>query len=413
MSSKTALLALVILFLMPTVYSQAAPTAVLVSDNPADNAVARLLAVRLGLKSVVATPWGTLSNDSIEELLNLNASRIYVVGGEAAIPGVDKALGAKGISVEKRFSGAARYETAALVAREWRNTSTIIVAYGYDELGILDAVIRAKLEGAPLILAPQSYIPQGANEAISMLSTRKAVLIPSPDAIQNFLYKDLVSQGLEVEIVQQDHKAKTLEMISLANSTINSSETTAFTFNAHEAVSAVAEGLIKESRNDLRVAKEMFDGGMYNLAFAQAVLARFKAENSIKIKKGSILIPEEEKQKPKEKDEAIQIAQILLHPLEYAEKTVLVKAVVEEAVEVAGKAYIKLFDGTGRIVATFPADREHMLSKSLIFMAEPEIIGQTILVNGTVRLNVPLGQGEGHGAFAYLLEINRAEPANK
>ncbi|MFQ5800328.1 MAG: hypothetical protein ACE5HH_01240 [Candidatus Hydrothermarchaeales archaeon] len=112
-------------------------------------------------------------------------------------------------------------------------------------------------------------------------------------------------------------------------------------------------------------------------------------------------------------EQIIQISQILLNPTEYSGKEVAIKAKVEEAVDVAGKAFVKLFDGTGRIIVTFPADREYMLSRGFIFMADPGVIGKTVIVNGTVHLNVPLGEGPEHGAFAYLIEVNTIKLAEE
>lgn len=112
-------------------------------------------------------------------------------------------------------------------------------------------------------------------------------------------------------------------------------------------------------------------------------------------------------------EQIIQISQILLNPTEYSGKDVTIKAKVEEAVDVEGKAFVKLFDGTGRIIATFPADRELMLSRGFIFMADPGVIGKTVIVTGTVRLNVPLGEGPEHGAFAYLIEVNTIKLAEE
>jgi hypothetical protein len=406
MKFRILLVGLVFFLFSPgATHAQAVPDAVLSSDNPADHALAQLLANHLDAR-IIVTHWGTMSNDSIEELLSLNASRIYIIGGEVAVPRAVKTLAEKGISVEKRFNGTTRYETSARVAREWENSSGIVVAYGYDVEGIKEAMARAESERAPLLFVPQSHIPSEVNETINLISPQKAILFPAPDMIENLLYADLNYHGMEIEVVRQDHEEKTFNMISLANITLRESEGTNFTFDAHKEARNVAAKLINESRESLAAAEEMYDAGRYNLAFGQAVLAKFKAEYSIRIRTGIIEIPEEEEPEPEDKDVTIKISQILLQPTEYSEKEVLVKAKVEEAVDVAGKAYVKLFDGTGRIIVTFPADREIMLSRGFIFMADPGIVGKTVMVNGTVYLNVPLGEGEGHGAFAYLIEVN-------
>jgi hypothetical protein len=403
-----------LLFSSAQVSSQSAPDAILSSDNPGDQAVASLLAKHLNA-TAISTEWGFLDNDSIEALVDLGVRRIYIVGGEAAIPDRPNGLTKQGISILKRFNGSNRYTTSALVAREWRNTSRVVLANGYDEEGITNALQRAEIEGAPLMLVPRDHIPPEVNETITSLSPKKIVLFPAPDAIQNFLLKDVSYFGVRVEVVQEDHQIKTRNLISLANATILVSEDINFSFEDNSEEVVVAGKLIEESKESLISSKEFFDDGMYNFAFTEAVLARFRAFYSMLIKRGAIKIPKvedpvEQEKTPQNASDKIRISQILLNPAEYEGKEVIISAEVEEAVEISGKAFIKLFDGSGRIIATFPAERELMISRGLIFMADPDIIGRTVVVNGTVRLNVPLGEGEGHGAFAYLLEINSARP---
>ncbi len=146
--------------------------------------------------------------------------------------------------------------------------------------------------------------------------------------------------------------------------------------------------------------------GLKALLFALILLASL----------GIILISTEDRPDPDEgiikaqnNSSVTEIARIILQPLDYSNKEVLINGTVEEAIVVSGKAYVKVFDGTGRIIVSFPSDREFIISRGLIFMTDPQIKGKTILVNGTVRLNVPLGRGEDHGAFAYLVDVNTIE----
>jgi hypothetical protein len=388
------------------------PEAILSSNNPADKALATLLSKHHEVP-LVESSWGRLTNDSILELISLNSSSIYVIGGEAALPNAEKSLSDKGISIKKRFNGSDRYETAALVALEWKNSSAIVAAYGYDEEGIATGISRAELEEAPLLLVPRGHLPTQTKSTISILSSRKAILIPSPDMIQNFLLFDLTALVDKVEFVSQDHRIKTYNLIKITNSTLIESEAINFAFEPDENTKDVVNKLLQESRAHLERVEEMSRKGMFNLAFTQAVLSRFKAENSIGIKIGVIKIPKKEEPTTEEnKDEILKISQVLLNPMSYSEKKLQIKGKVESVVEVSKKAYVQLFDGTGRILVTFPADRELMISRGFIFMAEPDIIGITVAVNGTLHINVPVGGAGGeHGTFAYLIEADSIRPA--
>jgi hypothetical protein len=417
MRYRFLLFAILILFsLTCPVQAQDSPDAILSSNNPADQAQASLLSNHLSIP-VVASPWGVLKNDSILELISLNSSSIYVIGGEAAIPNAENSLLEKGISIKKRFNGSDRYETAALVALEWGNVSTVVVAYGYDEEGMNTAISRAELEGAPLILVPKEHLPSQSKNTISILSPKTVILTPSPDMIQNFLLFDLKDLNAKIEFAVQDHETKTHNLIKISNSTLIEADAVNFTFTPDENTEDVLSGLLKESRAHLESAEEAFRKKMFNLAFTQAVLSKFKAENSNRIKNGIIKIIQPEEPKPEEskpeekKEEILKISQVLLNPMGYSEKNLQIKGKVESVIEVGGKAYVQLFDGTGRILITFLADRDLMISKGFIFMADPDITGITVTVNGTLHINVPVGgTGGEHGTFAYLIEADSIRP---
>jgi len=222
--------------------------------------------------------------------------------------------------------------------------------------------------------------------------------------IQNYIISSLKAKGVEkVELVQQNHREKTLKLIEKATAEIKLGKSV-------QNASDIAERLLAEAERELLSALDYFNSSFYNHAFEQAALARYKAETAEKIKKGIIkpsapLPAKEEKKAP---GEILKIADILLNPQEYDGKKVKVSGTIEEAVEVKTNAYLTLFDGTGRIVATFPATKEFILSKGWLFLVEQDIIGMEIEVEGTVKINVPISPHGGelkaeHGAFAYLL----------
>ncbi len=121
-----ALIAVIVLF--PAVNAQGKVT-VLTSDHPADNAVARVFAKKLGA-TVVTTPWGELTAGAIENIVFSQATIVYVIGGEVAIPGAEDALQPYGWKIF-RLAGSDRQETSQKVAREFSSTRWLVMD-GFD-----------------------------------------------------------------------------------------------------------------------------------------------------------------------------------------------------------------------------------------------------------------------------------------
>jgi len=375
-------------------------SAILTSDNPADLAVARALAAHLQAE-VVVTEWGRVTNESLQQLLNMSPGSIYIIGGEKAVPGAEVELEKLGLVGAKRLNGSNRYETAALAAKEWEEASLIIMAHGYDEAVMEAAVERAVEEDAPLLFLPADEVPAFISSSISMLSPEKALIIPSPNMVEDSLSQALSALGLSVELLPQDFRASTKLMIEKANISIAKAEGTAFTQAPSQGDKAFAEALLGEAKEDLEAAEHWYELGAYNLSYTRAVLAKYNADSASYVKKGVLRLPVEK----------VRIADILLRPGEYDGREVQVQGKIEGAIVAGENAYVQLYDGTGTIMLVFPADREYMLEKGILFFAFPDVIGKSAAVNGTVRLNVPLNTSEGaHGSstFAYLLEVDTA-----
>jgi putative cell wall-binding protein len=112
-----------------------------------------------------------LPDATAEALRDLEADRVLVVGGEAAIaPAVMSELEALGLSAE-RLAGATRYETSARLAREalqrnQRSTQSLVVATGEDFPDALAAGALAGALEAPLVLTPSAELAETTGQFV-------------------------------------------------------------------------------------------------------------------------------------------------------------------------------------------------------------------------------------------------------
>jgi hypothetical protein len=133
------ILALLLLTLIPSIYAQG-DLVVLTSDNPADHAVATVLANRIGA-SLLVTPWGSLSDETMSrpELIAGIGKIVYVVGGDVAIPNAKKVLEGRDLNVIT-LGGANRWET-----------SRAVILDGYHTTAFEDGITLSNAEGIPII----------------------------------------------------------------------------------------------------------------------------------------------------------------------------------------------------------------------------------------------------------------------
>lgn len=264
-------------------YATSVNIVILTSDNEADLAVANVLGETIGAK-VVVTPWGTLSDDAIAEIEASGATEVYVIGGEVAIPEVKEKIK---IPV-KRFAGKDRYETSALVAKEWKKRNIkcaeITVAEGHDFAGIKDAMERAKVKKCPVIFVKTDEVPEEVEEVLNELNVSKTVVIEAPDMNKTKIHLKLKIKVKEVEDIKADWQERAQEAIDKANETIAEAEETIE--NITDAKSAAAARLLVVAKYHLEKAEAAFKEGKYGKAFGLAIAAKENAESAIKIASG-------------------------------------------------------------------------------------------------------------------------------
>lgn len=256
-----------------------ASVVILVSDNPADLAVANTLAEKINV-NVVVTPWGSLSDETVQKINASGAAEVYVVGGNVSIPDAEVKIKIK----VKRFAGEDRYHTSALIAQEWKNCSEVFVAVGDDDQGIQDARIKAKVKNCPVLFVRPDSVPESVAASMEKLNASTAVLIPTPNMqvaeIKSKLRAKVKGDVNETTIDSKQRAAKAIEdaEAAIARAEENTTEVT-------DGRTTAAARLVINAKKHLQTAKAAFDAGKYGEAFGLATAAKAQAENSIKISK--------------------------------------------------------------------------------------------------------------------------------
>jgi putative cell wall-binding protein len=273
----------ILLFGIGTVSGQAANVVILVSDNPADLAVANTLAEKLNIE-VVVTPWGTLSDEAVAKIKATGATEVYVVGGNVAVPDVETKVD---ISV-KRFAGEDRYQTSALVAGEWKECPEVYIAVGVDEHGIQEARAKAKAKGCPIVYVKPDSVPGSVEVTLEKLQVNVAVVVPTPNMKTDVIKERIKGRGIgEVSEVEIDFRARAQDAIAAAENAITLAEEN--TSEVADGRSLAAARLVINAKTLLDRAREAFDAGDYGKAFGLATAAKAEAESSVKISNGVVV----------------------------------------------------------------------------------------------------------------------------
>jgi len=258
-------------------------TIILVSDNPADLAIAQSLGEKLNI-DIVITPWGTLSEEAIEKIQASGATQVYVIGGEVAVPDVEVKLNVK----VKRFAGKDRHHTSALVAQEWGTAEEVVIAEGYDEEGIKEAMARAKAKGVPMLFVKPGEVPEEVAQAIEKLKCKAAVVVPAPNMVKERVRAKIREHGVEeINETAVNFEERAATAIEAAEEAIAQAEANISEINGGRSVAAAR--LVINAKKHLDRAKEAFNESSYGEAFGLAVAAKAQAEAAIKISQGIVV----------------------------------------------------------------------------------------------------------------------------
>lgn len=122
---------------------------------------------------------GSIPDPTVGELRRLKPSRIYVVGGPAAISSnVASALGSYTAGPVTRLAGSDRYGTAAQVGKQSGiSVPVVYVATGEHWHNALVGAARAGSGNAPLLLTRRTSLPDETRAALRTLNPERIVLV--------------------------------------------------------------------------------------------------------------------------------------------------------------------------------------------------------------------------------------------
>lgn len=159
-------------------------------DNFADGLAGVPLARQLDAP-LLLTRTSTLPAETREEIVRLQAKKVYILGGTGAIStGVRRELEALGLDVD-RISGSNRFETAAEIARLLDPADTAVVVYGYNFPDALSAAAHAAANGYPILLTDQNSLPSSTTAVIKELGIKNSVAIGGTAVISSSVLNKL------------------------------------------------------------------------------------------------------------------------------------------------------------------------------------------------------------------------------
>ncbi len=248
---------------------------ILVSNNPADQTIAQLLSERLNA-SIIPTPWGTLSNETVAKVEQSGAGIVYVIGGTVAVPDIASRIN---ITV-KRIGGENRFATAAMAAEMWNSSKKAIIVQGYDDMGLKEAMQEAKKMNVPILFVRRNEVPAVVQSIIKKMHFEGTIVVPSPDMEQTRIKNMLITYGVKkVNITKVNFTERASKVLSRAEENINEAKAL-LGENITSGRQLAAEKLISDANNSLEMAKSAYANNSYGMAFGLATAARVEANSA-------------------------------------------------------------------------------------------------------------------------------------
>ncbi|MDD4402396.1 MAG: cell wall-binding repeat-containing protein [Desulfitobacteriaceae bacterium] len=137
-----------------------------------------------------------LTGSTKDEILRLQAKKVYVLGGTGAVSeAVEDAVKALGLDVVRIF-GANRFGTAAAVAKElakMRPATKAVLAYGLDFPDALAAASYAAVYGYPILLVRTDALTSATETVIAELNIDDFIVVGGTGVISEALFNSLSS----------------------------------------------------------------------------------------------------------------------------------------------------------------------------------------------------------------------------
>lgn len=201
------------------VYKDGANAVVLAGyGGSADALTGTLLAATKDAPLLVVAKAGVTS-ELKAEIARLGATKVYILGGETAVPASVKTdLEALELTVE-RVNGDNRYATAAKVAEGAANAENVFLALGRaaDNGALADALaigpVSAK-NGMPVLLTRTDKLPEETVKALKDLGVKNVTIIGGVGAVSAAVKAELEALGLTVDRVGGANRYETSALIA-------------------------------------------------------------------------------------------------------------------------------------------------------------------------------------------------------
>ena len=271
-------------------------TVILVSDNPADSALANYIANLTGAV-VVVTPWGLYDPNVSARVIGAEPDQVIIIGGPDAVPEpYEEDLKELNITVT-RWWGENRYETniavignATLLLRI-RFQNSLVVAPGNDSAAIEKALKEAIKVHGIIIFANNSTDPLrivarfgSTPESVTIVETPLSAKLAEKLRERIERRSNIRTRNVGVNIT----KEMALKAIEDANKTISLAEKLLSNASNNESGMVGGRNLVlsrflMKAELTLERAQKAYDEGNYGKAYGLATAARAQVEPLIKL----------------------------------------------------------------------------------------------------------------------------------
>ncbi len=169
---------------------------------------------------MLLTAPSSLPASTRSEIQRLRPNQIVLLGGTAAISStVETELSSLAPNGVVRIGGADRYETAALISRQYftPETQTVYVATGMNFPDALAGVPAADGDNAPILLVQTDSLPAVTAAEIDRLAPQEIIILGGPVAVHEGVARALASHAPVVRRIYGSDRYATAAAVSAAS----------------------------------------------------------------------------------------------------------------------------------------------------------------------------------------------------
>lgn len=168
---------------------------------------------------ILLTVSDDLSNETLDEIVRLNAKKAIIIGGTASVSKqAELELEAAKVTDIQRFGGADRYETSMLVAKQLDKPTAAVVAYGENFPDALSISAIAAQQGMPIILSSKNGLSSEAASYISSNGIKKTYIVGGTGVLSSSLESQLPNP---TRLAGQDRYETNLAILKNFTSSLN------------------------------------------------------------------------------------------------------------------------------------------------------------------------------------------------